>query len=271
MGCYNDDLLFIHIPKCAGWSVKNWLRDHLPNVLMPDDPRSKLPIGHVRLADIERFTGRPPESFKLILAIVRNPYVQQLSQMAFWATRYLDGGRHVHDVNTWRHVSAEIVQEEIWQIGRQRWEWAPRHFNLTGFAGDPRCDFHAWYLQHHGYEPGMPADEQQRVRQTVIANPEGENRYEDYGGLYRFWVTVNGVIPPNVAIIRLEDLDVVLPAVLEHHLGVTGTRPLPRLNTSSHGDEAEIKAWYTPLGAAIVEQKFPWAFDEFYKPWAGWD
>ncbi len=44
MGCYNNEVLFIHIPKCAGWTIKQYMREHLQGVLLPDDPQSKLPI-----------------------------------------------------------------------------------------------------------------------------------------------------------------------------------------------------------------------------------
>ena len=268
MGAYNDDVLFIHIPKTGGWSVKKYMEEHLPGVLMPDNPASRLPIGHVRLADIERFTGRAPQSFRLILAVVRNPFEQQISQACFWAKRYLTGGRHVHDVNTWRHVYAERVQERIERCvwSSEVFQFQPGDINLLGFVSDPRCDFHVWYQAHWGYYPGQPADEQQALRKTDQPAPPDRNRYDQHGGLYRYWLMVDGEIPPNVCVVKLEELDETVPALLQpfadHPLP-----PLPRLNTSPH--EESWQAWidaeiYPEITALVIAQKFRWAFSEHY-------
>jgi hypothetical protein len=261
MGAYNDYVLFIHIPKTGGWSVKNYMREHLPDVLMPDDPRSKLPIGHVRLQDIERFTGRSPDSFALILAVLRNPYEQQISQACFWAKRFMRGGRHVHDINTWRHVFAERVEtraaECIWS--HDAFAFEPGDFNLTGFVSDPRCDFHVWYEQHFAFEPGQSTAEQQATRQTDVPAPNGRNRYQDFGGLYRYWLTVDGKIPDNVRWVPLEALNDNVPKVLRPFAG-HDLPPLPVLNASPW--KGRLANWYTgePYAASIVTDKFRWAF-----------
>jgi len=240
MGCYNDELLFIHIPKCAGWSVKNYLKEHVPGMLMPDDPASKLPIGHVRLQDIERVTGRKPESFKMILALVRDPYEQQLSQFCFWRDRYARGGRHVHDC-----VAASYA-------------------TLTDFLIDPRCDFHVWYEQHIGFQPGQTPAEQQAVRVTDLPAPAGANRYDYFGGIYRYWLTVDDEIPENVKVIRQEAIDTALPVAL---LGLVSGEvpPVPRLNRSSHSPNT--REYYTPQAARLVEAKAAWAFENYYQKW----
>lgn len=241
MGAYNNDVLFIHIPKTGGWSVKTYMRDHLPDVLMPDNPEAKLPIGHVRLQDIERFTGRAPESFKLILAVVRDPYEQQLSQWSFWRDRYAKGGRHIHDL-----VAAQCP-------------------DLTTFLLHPQCDFHVWYLQHHGFQPGMSPQEQQMVRDVTIPNPDGQNRYQEFGGMYRFWLTVNDEIPGNVHVLRAETLNEELPRLLKEQFPDRQFPDVPRLNTSPHGKDT--REYYTPLAAKLVEEKCVWAFDNYYERW----
>lgn len=248
MGCYNDDILFIHIPKCGGWSVKTYLHEHLPGILMPDNPVSKLPIGHVRLQHIEQFTGRKPSSFARIIAVVRNPYEQQISQACFWATRYLKGDRHPHDVGTWHYVCAAIVNAAVVECalrGRQ-FTWRPEFLNLTGFVADPACDFHVWYQQH--VSPLRHA-------------PKGANRYEHFGGLFRHWITVDDEIPDNLWIVRQENLDEELRAAIapfaNHELP-----PLERLNTSSWAGDA--RDWYTSSAIRTVEAKCPWVFDHYY-------
>lgn len=244
MGAYNDDVLFIHIPKAAGWSVKQYMLKVLPDVLMPDNPDSKLPIGHVRLQDIERFTGRKPESFKLILAVVRDPYEQQLSQWQFWRDRYAKGGTHVHDI------------------------LAASYPTLTQFLEDPRCDFHVWYEQHHGFQTGMTPAEQEAARKFQQA-PDGQNRYEDFGGIFRYWLTVDNQIPENVTILRAEKIGERLPKEMLpfRACSVMGcpTTSVPHLNTSPH--DTNTKAYYTPRAAQLVEQKAAWCFEHYYEKW----
>lgn len=241
MGAYNDDVLFIHIPKTGGTSVKRYMKECLPNVLCPDPAdevataASKLPIGHVRLADIERFTGRSPDSWKLILAVLRDPYEQQLSQWSFWRDRFAKGGRHVHDVV------------------------AAAHLDLTAWLEDPRCDFHVWYLQHIGH-PLVKA--QQTTPKEP--SPDGENRYEDFGGCYRFWLEVDGEFPINLKTVDISTMGEVVPKMLEpykelHHCFFPTTNPSP------HGKD--VKAYYTPRAARMVEEKFAWAFANKYPKW----
>lgn len=258
MGCYNDNLLFIHIPKCAGWSVKTYLKEHVPGMLMPDDEESKLPIGHVRLADIEHYTGRSPKSFKRIFAVIRNPYEQQVSQMCFWATRYIQGQRHVHDVATARHLRLPLISQDIVGCALDmgiRFTWQPEHLDVESFVRDPECDFHVWYQQHQAIGPEPAA--------------ENENAYSAFGGFYHYWLAIDGEIPRNLALIRQENLDKMLPKfVFDHIAKPYDPRELPpisNLNSSSH--RPEIRYYYSPAAIAAVNDKFPWAFKHYYKPW----
>ena len=241
MGCYNDDVLFIHIPKCAGWSVKKYLQDHLPGILMPDDPASKLPIGHVRLQDIERFTGRKPESFAKILAVVRDPYEQQLSQWSFWADRYARGQRHIHDA-----VAASYA-------------------TLTEWLRDPRCDFHCWYHQHVGYRRGQTPAQQEATAVTDRPATAGVNRYEDFGGIYRYWLSVDGEVPANVEVIRLEEIETALPVAVFGAVDPKQEPPVQWLNSSPH--RRATREYYTPEAARLVEAKVAWAFEHYYPKW----
>ena len=223
MGAYNDDVLFIHVPKCAGWSVKRFLKQAIPGFMLPDDPEAKLPIGHVPLRDIERWTGRKPESFAKIIGVVRNPYEQQLSQWMFWRDRFAQGQSHIHDYA------------------------AASHPTLTSFLLDPMCDFHVWYEQNPALAP--------RIR-------EPDNRgYANYGGMWMYWLSIDGEIPDNVQVLRQESLGEELPIAIADF--VHGDMPkLQRLNTTKH-DEALI--YHTHLSVQLVEHKCKWAFDNYYK------
>ena len=143
-------IAFVHVPKTAGWSVKQWLcqcfdmDDTNPQALL----RSQgFPIGHVRLTECPTHLQRPLDSFETIIAIIRDPYERELSQWKFWWERRARGGTHVHDVV------------------------AGQYNNLTDFLRDPRSQFHVWYRQHHERPP---------VEQRL--------QYRDVGGFYRYFL-----------------------------------------------------------------------------------
>lgn len=240
MGAYNDEVLFIHIPKTAGQSVKEWMEANLPDVKWPrpkeyfggDEEQSRktieesgLPIGHIPLRDIERFTGRAPDTWQKIIGVVRNPYEQQVSQWSFWRDRYARGQRHVHDI------------------------CAAQYPSIHGWLEDPGCDFHLWYEQRF-------ASDQPIVKKY----PGPDTDYANFGGYYLYWLAVDDAIPPNVEILRSEDLNVTLPA----SLGVDAD--LGRINTSPH--HANFAEYFShPNPAKVhralerIEQKFKWTFE----------
>lgn len=236
MGGFSRDVLFIHIPKCGGWSVKTYMAEHLPGFKIPQDSDGTIsdhnltgfPIGHIPLRDVERYTGRPPESWDMIVATIRNPYKQQLSQWLYWLNRYHRGRRHYHDL-----------------IARL-------YDNLTEFLMDPRCDFHLWYERIYGEQ--NPSHSKYRKRRQT---------YEDFGGMYRYWLEVDGQIPDNVEIVKLEELSDRLPAVLQPYADHDLPVP-PRKNAV--GRAGEWAEYYTPKAMEIVNRKAQWAFTWHYEP-----
>lgn len=192
MSAFNDEFLFIHIPKCAGDAIKQWLFDSFPDMRGKPTNRSaigcELPIGHVPLRDIERFTGRAPDTFKTIFAVVRSPYEQQLSQWMFWADRYRRGDRHSLDV------------------------CAASHTNLESWLRDPGCDFHVWYEHvHGGVRPvGGPRD-----------------LYAGFPGYYHYWISVDGEVPQNVELVHIKSIGTQIPGLV----GGNDLPPIPTTNT----------------------------------------
>lgn len=230
MGAYNDEFLFIHIPKCAGTSIREWLKRHLPNVTDFRDDGSGLPIGHIPLRDIERFTGRSPSSFSKIIAIVRNPYTHQISQWLFWRERRAQGGMHLHD-----RVAAS-------------------HATLTDFLCDARCDFHVWYESQYGSSD----DGGERLRRAAAM----VNRYPHFGGYYPYWLTVDGEFPDNLTVMRMEQLADTWHQELRPY--VTGDmEPLPIVNAGRQSIHTPQDAifYLSPLAIEIINDKFEWAFE----------
>jgi len=91
-----DDILFIHVPKTAGTSVTKWLLDNVPGkklLTVPDGtamPRRGVRVATgVRHEDLEMATrglariGRRLEDFRVILAVIRNPYDLEVSRYCF--------------------------------------------------------------------------------------------------------------------------------------------------------------------------------------------
>lgn len=247
MGCYNQDLLFIHIPKTGGTAVKKALWDAMPEQMhgqRPAVPGSReaqrepdadnpFPIGHMRVSDCERALGRPASSFRYTVAVIRNPYVQQVSQWLFWQSRYARGGRHDHDLA------------------------ASAYPTIHGWLEDPRCDFHRWYTQ-------------EIAPQAMLENPS--NLYDGFQGTYLWWLTgLDGKVPPNLVLLRQEQLAVDWAEFSRRHLG--GPIPLPRVNTTGW-DPNKVMDYLVHMDKPqeslraldLVEAKFRWAFGQHYVP-----
>ena len=227
MTAYNDEVLFIHIPKTGGHSVRKWLTERLPDVITHETVGTKLPMGHLRLADVERFLGRKPESFKRIIAVVRDPYEQQLSQWLYLQNRYARNFHHIHDV-----VAAQYP-------------------TLTQFLQDPLCDYHVAFEQHNGYG----STHTNTPRQTG-------DTYQNHGGFIPYWVGIDGELPDNVELIQLEHLEERLPcAVCDVQWTKLDKDPVvPRLNATPL--RGSVRDYYTLPGAKIVEDKFSWTFSQ---------
>lgn len=238
MTCYNKDLLFIHIPKCAGTAVRQYLMENLPDVKGPDDLEARLPIGHIRLADIERFTGRTPGSFKTILAVIRNPYDLMLSQWCYWKDRYARGHRQ------WPAVTAG---------------WAS---DLEEYLQNPDVDYFVKYKRHQRWEPGQTREQQ--ASSGSIHELSGET-YQEAGGYFPYWLNVDGAIPENVKVIKLDELEDELPWLMPPDRNGDHNFDIPRTNTSPH--KMTTQDYYTPTAARIVEDKFQWAFEHHYQKW----
>ena len=105
--CYNleERIAFVHIPKCAGSSIGGTWRDNTWSNCWLNDviggfTMDKFPIGHIPVAALEQFTGKPIDWWNKIIVTIRNPFEQQLSQWAFWRKRGAHckaTGRNVHN------------------------------------------------------------------------------------------------------------------------------------------------------------------------------
>jgi len=91
---YNDRILFIGIPKCAGSSIGG-LWDGTAKTAGGGYLQATVPhlttrgfkIGHYPVSDVQKLTERRWDSWELILATIRNPYERMASQYAFLRKR----------------------------------------------------------------------------------------------------------------------------------------------------------------------------------------
>lgn len=187
MGIYTEDRRYAlcHVPKCAGWSVKAFIAEHTDDLVVPDSPsyadwdatkNPKLPKGHLRLADWERFTGIDPSEYETVLAVRRNPYELALSQYTYWRELWEKGGR--------------MVQHRL----------AAQYPTFTEWLKDPRSEYHVRYEYHEHRPPKYMGD----------AAPG----YADHGGYFAYWLAVDGTVPDNVTVLEMDGLADDLPKLL---------------------------------------------------------
>lgn len=243
MGCYTErGILFIHIPKTGGTAVKTALWENVPGMKgqgpagrregrRAPTAENPFPIGHIPLRDVERLLDRPASSWEVVVAVVRNPYAQQVSQYLFWHDRYQAGGRHPHDVA------------------------AAAYPTIHGWLEDPRCDFHRWYAENH-------------APSTMKENPA--NDYRGFPGYYLWWVTGrDGKVPGNLILLGQEDLEAQFSRFSRDHLG--REIKLPRVNVGGYKRDRFMDylihlddARGTTRALDLIESKFRWAFSNLY-------
>lgn len=117
----NKKLIFIHIPKCAGMSVRAWYKKNIPNNLIIDNHR---PYTHFNNVDN-----------KITWTIVRNPYARAMSWYRFRG-HILKKRRRKHPVYN--------IEKPIWEKGFN--EWIQYYFDVDWFD-------HIRGNQMHGPEP----------------------------------------------------------------------------------------------------------------------
>ena len=80
--CHNKKCIYIHIPKCAGTSVEQFLREHGKNGLQYHGVREGRSMHHFTAFDLKR---ENPHIFNIYykFSIVRNPYDRLLSEY-YW-------------------------------------------------------------------------------------------------------------------------------------------------------------------------------------------
>ena len=166
--CYSDRLLFIHIPRCGGTSITDYLMLTIRGMT-----HSKFPIGHIRLQDVEYFIGRKPSSFEKIIAIVRNPFDLEVSCF-----------------NYARKLVIDNREGALWHFQ------AFSYLDVSGCCQDPLCKFNYYYERK--FLPEIYGT-------CEMSLLEIDERMREHG-VQKYWVSVDGEVPVNLEIIKFENL-----------------------------------------------------------------
>lgn len=237
---FDDQILFLHVPKTAGTSLTSYLAANLPRRVTLTEPsdkpdpraalstaaRAKLALRRLRrragllarpklkivpgtrhetlreaVASLNAL-GKSLEDFRLVLAVMRNPYDLEVSRYHFFRRGYqgIKGAAHEY-------------AEELAQAG-----------DFEAFARN---------APYHGRLPSHIED----------------------------WYELDGRMPANLRLLRFEALEADLSRALDGIYSLNA--PLPRLNASEH------EAWSTYLTPASEEAifiKYRWLFDRGHYP-----
>lgn len=195
MSMFNDEVLYIHIPKAGGTSCREYLKAHLPGAVDSLERGGPLPIDSTPLRHVPEYTGRPLDSWQQIVIPVRNPYAQVVSHWAYHRNRYALGGRHVHD-----RCAALAPTVPAWLM-------------------EAHSDFRVWYEIAIRRRNGSLG----KVREHV-------NRWD----FYEYWIAnERGEVPSNVILVLCETLSKDFPEVLRPYCGGE-MYPMPHARSSPH-------------------------------------
>jgi len=203
MSVFNDDVLLIHIPKCAGTSARDYLLAHLPNAVDSlAEPKGPLPVDSTPLRHISEYTGRPLDSWKRIIIPIRNPYEQVVSHWSYHWNRYAQGGRHVHD-----ETAAAFPRLHAWLL-------------------HPHSDWRTWYETAVRCQPIGKAAEV--IRST---------------GFYEYYSTTeSGEVPDNVTFIDCAVITAEFPKAVAEWCGGEHEFPHTRSSPHSKDPHAYFVA-----------------------------
>jgi len=110
---FNSDVLFIHVPKAAGMAVTQYLIDNLPGPTTLAVPAGHAPPGrHRKLRVVDgtrhenlpeaveklRALGRPLDSFRLGIGVIRNPYALEVSRFHYYRLGHPWDRGLLHDI-----------------------------------------------------------------------------------------------------------------------------------------------------------------------------
>ncbi|ARJ69261.1 sulfotransferase domain-containing protein [Paracoccus contaminans] len=120
---WNDDVLYIHVPKTGGMSLTEMLEAHLPGTVFSSSPeghgsgsarvRHVHGLRHERLHEARRILarhGRNLDDFAAVIAVIRNPYDLEVSRFFHITTHFMD--QKIHNTELIRKFGFEAFFDQ---------------------------------------------------------------------------------------------------------------------------------------------------------------
>lgn len=132
-------LLCLHIPKCAGESVAQYILARCSDAQPMAPPKHHCPLSKID-ADMRKAFGVGVEVFQTIVAVIRDPYSRELSQWNYW----LEENKRRPEVPDFKIAACRTLEEFIRH---------PRsnHIAMDHWKADG--DLYRWWLNVDGELP----------------------------------------------------------------------------------------------------------------------
>lgn len=234
---FNERILFLHVPKAAGTSVTSFLIRNLRGSLTLTEPANRL-----------TFDNHVPPAVRIKLSMRR--LRRQLGLMTRPSLRIVEGARH----ETLREARAALAH-----FGRK----LDQFDSIVAIVRNPYdlevSRYHFFRRGHMGV-PGLAREvaEELALAGDFAAFAKRAPYHGCLPGQIEDWFEIDGRMPANMRVIKFENLEQELTALIPSASVFT---PLPKLNASAHGP---YRAYLTREIEEAIYRKFQWLFERGY-------
>ena len=235
---FSRDLLFIHVPKTGGMSTSGYLLEILPKPVYLSHPaevwNEELPA-----RGVVQIVGKRHESLPEARDVV--------ARHGFAVERFpliLAAIRNPYDLEVSRYTYLRVGYH---------WERGPEQDLALASTFEE-------YAVKNEQRGGIWQTEELTVHDAAAL---GDAAPPDYPNELKDFYTLDGRIPPNMRVIRFENM---VPELIDalRAIGVDGREAdVPWVNQSRRDD---FRAYYTPRAEEAVYQRYRWVFDQGFYP-----
>jgi hypothetical protein len=235
---FSRDLLFIHVPKTGGMSTSGYLLDVLPKPVYLSHP-AEVWNDDLPARDVVQLVGRRHESLPEARDVV--------ARHGFAVDRFpliLATIRNPYDLEVSRYTYLRIGYH---------WERGPEQSLALASTFEE-------YAVKNEQRGGLWQTEELTIHDAAAL---GDGTPPDYPNELKDFYTLDGRIPPNMRVIRFENM---VPELIDalRSIGIEGRETdVPWVN-KSHRDD--FRAYYTPRAEEAVYQRYRWVFDQGFYP-----
>lgn len=235
---FSKDLLFIHVPKTGGMSTSGYLLDVLPKPVHLSHPAE---VWNDTLAErgIVQIVGKRHESLPEARDVVaRHGFAVETFPLVLATIR------NPYDLEVSRY--AYLRQGYHWERGAEQDLALASTFEEYAVKNDQRGGI--WQTEELTFHDAAALGDD--------APPEYPNELKDF-------YTLDGRIPPNLRVIRFENMVAELMDALRS-VGIDArAADFPWVNQSRRDD---FRSYYTPRAEEAVHARYRWVFDQGFYP-----